>query len=288
MNNASDIYDAAQLVTERAEQWRKEHPDEKMDLCPICGGSGLIRYYEDIHGNAIGATQPGAYEFLKPCSCVQGESATKRNNKKFAAVPGLYQDATLENFSVTIYNDLESNQLAGAAKEIATQYIEHFDKMLEKGIGLYIWSQSRGSGKSRLASTISNELTERGHRNKYVSSNAILSEIQKSWDEKNISEEQVMRPYLESQLLIIDDLGARSKKDWIDERMFWLIDTRYQNNMPTIFTSNYDIEELPLDSRVRDRLGDVDRFVNIKMPRVSVRRQTRSDSVSEFYKVIKE
>ena len=97
-----------------------------------------------------------------------------------------------------------------------------------------------------------------------------------------------MRPYLESQLLIIDDLGARSKKDWIDERMFWLIDTRYQNNMPTIFTSNYDIEELPLDSRVRDRLGDVDRFVNIKMPRVSVRRQTRSDSVSEFYKAIKE
>lgn len=288
MSNASKIYDATQIITERAEKWRKEHPDEPMELCPICKGTGLIRHYEDIQGNPIGATQPGAYEYLKPCTCIQGESATRKNNRRFAAVPGLYQDAKLDNFSVTIYNDMEANQLAGSAKELATQYINHFDKMVDKGIGLYIWSQSRGSGKSRLASSISNELTDRGYRNKYVSSNTILSEIQKSWDDKSTSEEQVMRPYIETQLLIIDDIGARAKKDWIDERMFWLIDTRYQDGKPTIFTSNYEIEELPLDSRVRDRLGDVDRFVNIKMPRVSVRQHTRSDSVSEFYKAIRE
>lgn len=289
MSNATKIFDATQIITERAEKWRREHPGEKMEVCPICKGTGLLRYYEDFRGNPIGADQPGAYEFLKPCSCVSGdESAKKKNDKKYAAVPGLYKDAYFDNFSETIYHDIEGNQLASAAKDISTKYVNHFEKMLEKGIGLYIWSPTRGSGKSRLASTISNELTERGQRNKYVSANTILAEIQSTWDEKSKTEKQVMRPYIEAPFLIIDDLGARTKRDWIDERMFWLIDTRYQEYKPTIITSNYEVNELPLDLRIVDRLSDVDRFVNLKMPRVSLRRQTRSDSVAEFYKAIKE
>ena len=285
---ASKIVAATQIITERAEQWRKEHPGEQMEECPKCRGTGLIRYWLDYKGDPIDRNARGAYEYLKPCSCVSGESQKTKNDRKFAAVPGLYRDARFENFSETIYKDVEGNQLAASAKHLSQMYVEHFPKMLDKGIGFYIWSQAKGSGKSRLASTISNELTDRGFRNKFVSANTILSEIQSTWDEKGLTEKQVMRPYLEASLLIIDDFGARSKRDWIDERMFWLIDSRYQEYKPTIITSNYEVDELPLDPRIVDRLEDVDRFVNIKMPRISLRKKTRSDSVSEFYKALEE
>lgn len=288
MNNASSIYDATRIITERAEAWRREHPGEQQEECQKCEGTGLIRFYRDYLGNPIGKNEPGAYEYLKPCTCVSGESQKAKNDRRYAAVPGLYNDAMLNNFSETIYKDIEGNQLASSAKSIVTKYVDHFNKMLEKGIGIYIWSEARGSGKSRLASTISNELTERGFRNKYVSANTILSEIQSVWDNKDKTEKSVMRQYTEPQLLIIDDLGARTGKAWIDERMFWLIDSRYQQMKPTIITANYEIDKLPLDLRVIDRLSDIDRFVNIKMPRVSVRRHTRSESVSAFYEAIKE
>ena len=150
--------------------------------------------------------------------------------------------------------------------------------MKQNGLGLYIWSSARGSGKSRLASTISNELTEKGIRNKYASASNILSEIQKTWDDKNESEATILRNYIEPEVLIVDDLGARSGQQWIDERFFSLFDTRYAELKVTIVTTNYNVDSLPFDERIRDRLADIDRFYEIPMPNETVRDKARATS----------
>lgn len=41
-----------------------------------------------------------------------------------------------------------------------------------------------------------------------------------------------------AELLILDDIGAETKKEWIDTELFRLIDYRYSNKRVTIFTSN--------------------------------------------------
>lgn len=283
MNNiAAALNEAVNEIEARRIKFKKEHPDEEYPQCPICRGSGLKKRVYDEFGNEIldknRWSDPGTYDFFEPCECVADrDSKRKGNNKRFASVPGLYKEARFDNFRTDVYRDVDHRMQADAAMKDAMRFVEHFEAMEEHGMGLYICSEARGSGKSRLASTISNELTEKDIRNKYASASAILSEIQKTWDNTNHeSEAMILRNYIEPKVLIIDDLGARSGKDWIDEKFLMLFDSRYQENKVTIITSNYEPQKLPFrDMRIIDRLMDIERFHMIRMPNETVRLNKR-------------
>ncbi len=292
MNSSSDLMIALEGAMKEAsakrEQWFKEHPGEELkDVCPLCGGTGVKRIYKDIEGNDRGYSEryePGSYEYVVPCSCVKaGMSQQYRNNKHFSSVPNMYQDATFKTFRTDIYKSMDSKQLANIAKNEAMMFVHRFDKFAEMGICLYLWSKARGSGKSRLASTIANELTAKGVRSKFVGASALLSEIQASWDDKDTSTHKIIENYIKPNLLIIDDLGEKGNKEWINNNMFLIIDKRYQERKPTVFTSNYDIMELPLDTRLTDRLTETCR--NIKLPNESIR-QNQKSRVNEIFGMI--
>ena len=208
--------------------------------------------------------------------------AVMKNNKTFSSVPGLYAEARIDNFQKDVYKNVRSYELIQLAKNDAIRYITAFSEYEKLGMGLYIWSREKGSGKSRLASTISNELVELGVRNKYASASSMLSEIQASWDDKNVSEANIIRKYIEPRLLIIDDVGAKSGQQWMNEKFFQIIDSRYQQNKPTIITSNFEAEKLPFDDRITDRICDANRFHIIHMPEESVRRNTRVNTETNF------
>ena len=287
------IHNALQIIEKRREEWKKEHPGEEEPVCPICKGTGLKMIIRDFQGNERPLSRrydPGSYEYLEACICTKNIPTQKyTNDKSFANVPSLYKDALLSNFRLDIYNKMDMRQKATSAYNHVSFYIERFEDMSKKGIGLYIWSIQKGSGKSRLASTISNELTNRGFRNKFASASAILSEIQASWNDKSISEHKIINNYIKPELLIIDDFGARSGQSWMDEKFFMLIDKRYQDNKPTVITSNYSIQRLPFnDQRIIDRLQDIDRFVVIDMPNESVRGRSREGMQSPFFQMEQE
>lgn len=296
MSNASMtslIHNAVQLMEQRHEEWKKEHPEEQEEMCPICKGTGLKRIYKDYYGKERTyqhRNDPGTYEYLEPCICVKNMPTQKlMNDKSFANVPGLYKDARLNNFRIDLYNKIPDKEAATSAVQHVGFYITHYDEMLANGIGMYIWSTQKGSGKSRLASTISNELTLRGYRNKFASASTILSEIQASWNDKSQDEHKIIKNYIKPDLLIIDDFGARSGQAWMDEKFFMLIDRRYQDNKATIITSNYSIERLPFnDQRIIDRLQDIDRFVVVDMPKESVRDKAKNGNTSLYYQMVQE
>jgi DNA replication protein DnaC len=56
-------------------------------------------------------------------------------------------------------------------------------------------------------------------------------------------------------LLILDDLGVHSSTPWADEKLFQIVNHRYQARAPTVFTTARDVGEL--DPRLQTRLGDV-------------------------------
>lgn len=293
MNSSSDLMIALEGAMKEAaakrEAWYREHPDEKekRDVCPLCGGIGIERIYKDIDGidrEYSRRYDAGSYEYCIPCSCVKaGMSQQFINNKRFSSVPNMYKDAVFKNFSTDIYKSMDSKQLASIAKHTSESFVYKFQQMSEQGIGLYIWSKARGSGKSRLASTIANELTGRGNRSKFVSASGLLSEIQSSWDDKEVSTHKVIENYIKPNLLIIDDLGEKGNKEWINNNLFLIIDKRYQEKKPTVFTSNYDIMELPLDTRMTDRLTEM--CVNVRLPNESIR-QVKKSQVDELFNKI--
>lgn len=66
-----------------------------------------------------------------------------------------------------------------------------------------------------------------------------------------IDTEQEFRRYRDAPLLLIDDLGAgRAPTDFTEEINFRLVNHRYENQLPTIFTSNV------LPRELADRVGD--------------------------------
>ncbi|MGH3631246.1 MAG: ATP-binding protein [Sciscionella sp.] len=65
--------------------------------------------------------------------------------------------------------------------------------------------------------------------------------------------------YLKSQLLLVDDLGSARPSGWTEAEMFRLIDGRYRDGKPTLFTTNLPPKDLarPLGERTTSRLAEM-------------------------------
>jgi DNA replication protein DnaC len=57
-------------------------------------------------------------------------------------------------------------------------------------------------------------------------------------------------------VLILDDLGTESSTPWAQEKLFQILNHRYNDRLPTVITTNHELEEIPL--RIRSRLVDPD------------------------------
>lgn len=77
--------------------------------------------------------------------------------------------------------------------------------------------------------------------------------------------EAVMAKYKTVPLLALDDLGAELATEWTTEKLFELIDSRYNACLPMIVTTNCIPDEMGkrLGTRTADRLREMCRIINI-------------------------
>lgn len=88
----------------------------------------------------------------------------------------------------------------------------------------------------------------------YTTAKGIIDSIKASWSDK--SEESLIHYCKSSDLLFIDEIGLQYGTDMERIELFEIIDYRYNNMLPTIFTSNFYKSELnkKLGQRISDRL----------------------------------
>lgn len=74
-----------------------------------------------------------------------------------------------------------------------------------------------------------------------------------------------LEPYLTAHLLLLDDLGAGKQTDWTGDSLYRLVDHRWSNNLPSIYTTNLTPARLTeaVGDRIVSRLADAVR-VTIK------------------------
>jgi DNA replication protein DnaC len=58
----------------------------------------------------------------------------------------------------------------------------------------------------------------------------------------------------QAELLILDDLGSENPSQWAGEKLFQLLNYRYSHRLPTVITTNVDLDRL--DGRIRSRMLD--------------------------------
>lgn len=102
-----------------------------------------------------------------------------------------------------------------------------------------------GVGKTHLACSIANELLTNGIPVVYGTLINLLSEIRNSYNEdSSINETDIIKLYETVNLLIIDDLGKEKPSEWGLEKLFTIINSRYEKNLPVIITTNYNQDML--------------------------------------------
>lgn len=226
------------------------------------------------------------YEVARECSCQCRQIERMNSQKDFASVPDAYAGKRLHDFNTSAYRKEESRGLACIAFDCVRCWYADFQGMLKKGMGLYLCSREKGSGKTSLAAGLVNEiLKEHPVSVKFATTIQLLHDFKNSWGkEAPVSESALIQELMQTDVLILDDFGAESAESaWTRERMYAIINSRYVDNKLTIFTSNYflsDLHEMGYDERIIDRIRE--KTYRIALPEESVRKQKEEKNFAEL------
>lgn len=203
------------------------------------------------------------------CECFEKEKMNRR--LRFANIPPTFKDMQLNTFKKSVYQLQDSKDKIDVIVSAVKTYLLNFEEMQSEGKGLYLYSSTKGSGKTRLIASVANKLLE-NHQVKFATSTAILQEIKKTWEEKGKdkqSESKLIEDLINTEILIIDDFGTEQVKDWNNERFYHIINERYINKKVTLYTSNYSLNELNYDDRITNRIKE--QAFQLPFPEESVR-----------------
>lgn len=187
-----------------------------------------------------------------------------QQRKDLAGLPAEFAYKFAKDFDWTLYGeDIET------PKKMANAFVLDFPEFRKQGRGLYIYSATKGSGKTMLACCLTNEIIKRYDVSvKYVSSPEYL-ELCKGQTEEDKERAKRIR---ECRLLILDDIGTEPQSsEWQRAALFHLIDYRDKNFLCTIYTSNLETDELKIDERAKSRIFGHSQ--DIYLPEVSIRKQ---------------
>lgn len=234
--------------------------------CQKCRDSG---YYE---------IEKDGYTYSRECECGKIQRDRLAGRLRFATIPKEFEGQTVDNFQTDCYSTSQSRELAKLAKHLAKQYIEQFQEIKETGKGFYFHSGVKGSGKTRLAVSIANDIITRYMVGaKFATTIQILDQIKSTWGENSrernagepVNEHRLIDDIISVPVLVIDDIGVEKPKDWINERFYNILSGRMIEKRITIFTSNYRIGELQLDDRIVNRIEKM--ALPIEFPAESIR-----------------
>jgi len=216
--------------------------------CPLCDDTG----WKPEGGDA------GLRRVVR-CDCWRENVGRERLGT--ANIPKRYQHCTLGNF--TAYNDSLQRAVA-QARRVA-------DAFPDVSKGLFLEGQP-GVGKTHLGVAVRKQAIQTtGARGLFYDTRDLLRVIRSTYDPATRTTElDVLRPVMNAELLVLDDLGAEKTSEWVDETMNLIVNTRYNERRLTIFTSNYpDIPDdtepnsllFRIGARMRSRLHEMCDFV---------------------------
>jgi DNA replication protein DnaC len=167
---------------------------------------------------------------VEPCSCRAALRDTAWQLQQ-AQIPPRFLDCSFEDFFAP--SDNPSLQMALIkARGFAEQYPQ-----VERGL---LFLGDPGVGKTHLTVAILQRLViHKGVECLFCSFPDLLEQLQESYDPVALrSKAEILQPVLETEVVAIDDLGARRVTDWVEDTVTYILNYRYNQKRPTLLTSN--------------------------------------------------
>jgi len=219
--------------------------------CPICDDTG----WKTIEVDGVSR--------VTRCDCWHQRSF--ESLLKSARIPRRYVHCELSNFDA--HTDSQRDALRRA-----TRLVDQFP-VVDRGL---LFHGDNGVGKTHLAVALMKEAIRRkGARAVFFETRDLLKLVRDTYnDQVEATELEVLRPVLEAELLVLDDIGAEKKSEWVEETLGLVVNTRYSERRVTVLTTNLTDADnmepnsvaLQLGLRIRSRLKEMCDWVEIAGP----------------------
>lgn len=216
----------------------------------------------------------------KRCECFEKEKMRRR--LAFANIPEAFKGNRLANFTLSVYLDERSKKEVMGIVQCVKAYLDNLELQIQSGKGFYFYSETKGSGKTRLMSSIANELIEKHNKQvKFCTSIKIIDEIKSTYGKSSeYTENKLLDELVNVEILIMDDFGTENATDWVKEKFYHIVNERYIAKKVTFYTSNYSLEELKHDDRVTNRIKECS--YQLHFPEESIREHIAKKNVENL------
>lgn len=246
--------DGRKMDTQSPPSGRRRRPAEQAppaSVCPICKGQGFVvldvpRGHPDF-GKAV------------PCSCTTGERRSRR-------MLMLERMGTMEMLQRMTFAGFipEPAHLPPEQAMSLRKAMEVAQRFAADPKGWLLLSGSVGSGKTHLAAAIANVRLDAGDPVLFLVVPDLLDHLRATFSaDSEVTYDELFEQVRNAPLLILDDLGTQSSTPWAQEKLFQLLNHRYNAQLPTVITTNQRIDDF--DARLRSRLLDMQLVINLQI-----------------------
>ena len=199
------------------------------------GADGLPRCNrcKEPRARRVNLPKPSKCYVYRPCSCKAwgtfDEAARRREElerrmKAISIADQRHYDATFDRFQSR--NEADQKLLAGLR-----QYVEDWDRHKSKNDGILLYGPV-GTGKTFAGCCVANALRENGIASCIIDTGRLIRQDAKDF-------EAGLNTIRKVDFLLLDDFGTESENAYVLERVYRIIDTRYNAKKPLWITTNF-------------------------------------------------
>ena len=185
-----------------------------------------------------------------PCRCTLDEGAEERlaRLRRYSNLGPLAR-LTFDNLSP------RGRSPSPAHQERFAEAVKAAQRFAEAPAGWLVFSGPSGCGKTHLAAAVAARCIEVGRAVLFMVTPDLLDHLRAAYQPgSEVGYDDLFELLKGAPVLVLDDLGVQSSTPWAQEKLFQLINHRYNAQLPTVFTTNLDLSAF--DARIQSRLSD--------------------------------
>ena len=185
-----------------------------------------------------------------PCSCRTTRQEAHRQERLIELSQlGLLRNHTFDSFMA---DGIGLNQQKLRNLQLVYDRCHAF---AEEPTGWLLLKGGYGCGKTHLAAAIANAQLAKGRPVLFVNAPDLLDHLRAAYSPMATSSyDRRFDDVRSAPLLILDDLGTQSNTEWAQEKLYQIFNYRYNARLPTVITTNQELETLEI--RIRSRIAD--------------------------------